>query len=491
MPTAQQYDQQQIVDALWAKGVLWWKLRPVQKLMYDREMGSSSLFWVDNCSRRLGKSYRLIIRAIEVALSRPESQIRYAAPTQKALKKIVKPLFGKICKDAPLDCRPVFNSQEGSYIFPNKSEIHIAGVNNGHGEDLRGTEAHLAIVDEAGFIDDLEYLVGDILMPQLLTTGGRLILSSTPSRTPAHPFKKYCARALKESCYSEYDIYQAGYPPDLIEKFKKEAGKGDPLIGEKSTTWKREYLCQFVVDEEFAIIPEWKPEFEQPVVTDEYFQFYQLYEFMDMGVKDKTVIIFAYYDFLKAKLMIVGEIVMRGPTMTTEKIAAAIKLKELDLWPVINSNPKVARKVFRRIADNNNPLMLLDLGSLHGIHFQPTQKTGKTERTTILEAMVNELRIQVGRGGIIVDPSCTETIGCLRYGIWNENRTTFERVEEFGHFDALASLIYGNRDIDRHTNPIPPGLNVSPHTHFIAPSALRDPLVDNVKKMMNLKRRRG
>ena len=444
--------------------------------MYDRETGSSSLFWVDNCSRRLGKSYRLIIRAIEVALRQPESQIRYAAPTQKALKKIVRPLFGKICKDAPPDCRPIFNQQEGSYMFPNKSEIHIAGVNNGHGEDLRGTEAHLAIVDEAGFIDDLEYLVGDILMPQLLTTNGKMILSSTPSRTPAHPFRKYCMRAMKENCYSEYDIYQAGYPPEVIERFRKESG------GENSTTWKREYLCQFVVDESYAIIPEWRPEYEKAIPRDDYFQFYHLYEFMDMGVKDKTVVIFAYYDFLNARLVIEGEVVMHGPQMTTEKLAAAIKQKELQLWG--------GRKVYRRIADNNNPLMLLDLGSLHGMHFMPTQKDGKTERTTILEAMVNELRIQVGSGRVVVNPSCTETIGCLKFGIWDEHRTTFERVEEFGHFDALAALIYGNRNIDRNTNPIPGNLNVNPHTHYILPSAGRDPMIEQVKKIMNLRGKR-
>lgn len=445
--------------------------------MYDREIAGNALLWVENCARRLGKSYRLVARAIEAAIQIPEAIIAFAAPTLKMIRNITIPIFRDICVDAPDDIRPVWRASESKFIIPfNNSEIVLAGVNNGHADDLRGRKAHLGLLDEAGYMDELDYLVEDVLMPQLLTTDGKIIMSSSPSRTPAHPFKKYCGRAVKEGCYSEYDIYQAGYPQELIEKFKKESG------GENSTTWKREYLCQFVVDENYAIIPEWRSEYEKAIPRDDYFKYYHLYEFMDMGVRDKTVVIFAYYDFLNARLVIIGELIMHGPQMTTEKLAAAIKAKELKLW--------AGRKVYRRIADNNNPLMLLDLGSLHGIHFQPTQKTGRTERTTIIEAMVNDLRIQVGSGRIVVDPSCPETIGCLKFGIWNEHRTTFERTEEFGHFDALAALIYGNRDIDRHTNPIPLNLNISLNTHFIAPSALRDPTIENVKKMLNLKRRR-
>jgi len=477
MPRAHEPDQHQVIDALWAKGVLWWKLKPVQKLMHQREVSSDSMLCVDNCARQLGKSFRLCARAIGAAISISEAIIPFAAPTLKMIRNITIPIFREICQDAPADVRPIFIKSEGKFVFPhNNSEIVLAGVNNDHADDLRGRKAHLAIIDEGGFIDDLEYLIEDIISPQLLTTNGKIIMASSPSRTPAHPFKKYCAQALREGCYSEYDIYQAGYSQETIERFKKKAG------GENSTTWKREYLCQFVVDENYAIIPEWRAEYEKAIPRDDYFRFYHLYEFMDMGVKDKTVVIFAYYDFLNARLVIIGELVMNGPQMTTEKLAAAIKVKENTLW--------AGRKVHRRIADNNNPLLLQDLGSLHKIYFQPTQKDGKTEKTTILEAMVNELRIQVGAGRIVVDPSCIETIGCLKFGIWNEHRTTFERVEEFGHFDAVAALIYGNRDIDRHTNPIPANLNISLNTHYITPSVLRDPTVESVKKMLNIKRRR-
>jgi len=240
---------------LWRRGELRWKLKPVQLRIYQAFWSSTSLKYVVNCARRLGKSYALCVIALEFALKKPGAQIRFAAPTQKALKKIIRPLFKKICKDAPADCRPTFNTQDGVYLFPNGSEIHIAGANAGHAESLRGTEADLCLVDEAGFIDDLEYLIQDILLPQMMTTNGRLMMSSTPPRTPAHDFKTFVEEAEKAGAYSTFTIHEAGYDPAVIAKWCRESG------GETSSTWQREFLCLFVVDKDSAIVPEWDDKF--------------------------------------------------------------------------------------------------------------------------------------------------------------------------------------------------------------------------------------
>jgi hypothetical protein len=91
-------------------------------------------------------------------------------------------------------------------VFHNGSEIHIAGCDNGNAENLRGHESDLNLIDEAGFIDDLEYVLKDILMPQTLTTGGRTIISSTPPRTPAHYFQRLCMEAVQSDYYSKFTI---------------------------------------------------------------------------------------------------------------------------------------------------------------------------------------------------------------------------------------------------------------------------------------------
>jgi len=454
---------------LWRRGELRWKLKPVQLKIYAAFWASESLKYVVNCARRLGKSYVLCVIAAEVALKKPGAQIRFAAPTQKALKKIVRPLFRKIFKGAPKDCQPSYNTQDGVYQFPNGSEIHIAGANAGHAEDLRGTEADLALVDEAGFIDDLEYLVQDILLPQLLTTGGRLVMSSTPPRTPAHDFKTFVEEAEREHAYSIFNIFEAGYPPHLIAKFMKESG------GETSSTWQREYLCLFVVDKDSAIVPEWDDKYLAlyPAQRPQFWTYFHKYEGMDIGVEHKTVVLFGYYDFLKARLVIDGEFVIFGPHMTTEKLAEGITRCEKEFFQFRDKEGQVVlSEIYQRIADDNNPLLLQDLSSDYDIAFAPTTKDN-------LDAMVNQFRVWVAAGRLAVNPMCVELLGCLKYAVWQERGGRGEKKravkasrqfavsKTYGHFDALAAAVYLVRGLDVNTNPFPKDLNISLNTHFI------------------------
>lgn len=451
----------------WLKGDLGWKLRPAQLEMYRRIKSAQGIKYVINSSRRLGKSFLACLLAIEEALKHPNRVIRLGAPTQKAMRNITRPIIREIMKDAPDSIRPMWDPFDGCYRFKhNGSELQVSGCNNGRAEDLRGNLAHKIILDEAGTIDDLKYVANDILMPQLLTTRGQLIFCSTPPRTPAHDFTEIAQAAQVSGCYSEFNIYAADYDAGLIEEFKKEAG------GENSTTWQREYMCQFVVDENFAIIPEWRDSYVEEPPRDKFFQFYHKYNMMDLGVRDFNVNLFAYYDFKRATLFVEDELVINGPQMTTRLLADAIRAKEEALWPGL--------RAYARIADNDNPLLLQDMGALHGLQFRATDKDN-------LEAMVNNLRLLVAAGRVKVHPRCKHLIGCLKFGIWKENRKEFERSAVYGHFDGLAALIYGARALDKITNPIPANLDVSEQTHFV-PDPKSDPAHAEVRKMFGIRR---
>lgn len=420
---------------LWLAGDLTYKFWDVQKKMAAVLQATGSLKKVLNCSRRLRKTTTALALCIGELIVNDGPPIRFVAPTQKMLRNIVHPIIKMLCEDAPDEVKPIWKSQDGYYLFPKLgTELHLAGANNGHEDDSRGVASRRCVVDEAQMIDGLKYLVGDVLMPQLLSTRGDLWMLFTPPKSPVHDVTGYAQEAKLAGSYAEYNIHQSQYDQDIIEQFCKEAG------GSESTTWKREYLCQFVVDSNFAIIPEWKDEYAEPYVPDEFFTFYHRYAGMDIGVRDLTVILFAVYDFRKAKLYIQDELMFSGPQMTTDKVAEGIKKKEVELWGTVK--PKL------RISDNNNLILLQDLGMLHGVHFSPTNKD-------TLEAMVNNLRLWVSSGRIIVDPKCEQLVGCLKYGVWNDDRKDFERSSNYGHFDALAALIYLVRNIDEHTNPIP------------------------------------
>jgi hypothetical protein len=436
----------------WENGNLSGKLRPIQRTMQKAIQYTQALKYVLNCSRRLGKSFLLLTDALETGLKEVGAELKFAAPTQKQMKGILLPLFRIITLDCPPKYKPIWKASEQKYVFPTTgSELTISGCNNGHEEHLRGTSCRKAYIDEAQSFKNLTYVVQDILMPQLLTTNGRMILAGTPPRSPAHDFVKFIMEAQNRDAYLEQDIYKAGYDKALIEKFKDESG------GENSTTWKREYLCKIVMDENYAIVPEWKPEYEREPDMDEYWKFYHKYDAMDMGVRDKTAVLFGWYDFKRAKLYVVDELVMHGPAMTTKLLAEGIQKKELDNF---GKHP-----LKLRIADNDNLLLLTDLGSFHGLHFAATNKE-------TLEAMVNQVRLWVASDRVNVHPRCKQLVGCLRYGVWDERRKQFDRYEEYGHFDALAALVYLIRNIDDRTNPIPPDHKIDPSNMFVRPQGL-------------------
>lgn len=413
-------------------------LKPVQKEMFEHFFEHSSRKTVEHCSRRLGKTFFLCALSSIVCLLKPRAQVRYASVTQKAVRKMIHPAMRLIWEPFPKRFRPVWNSLEGAYNFKNQSQIHVAGVNNGHADDLRGTAADLAVVDEAGFVDQLSYLVDSVLMPQLMpqdhgSDGGRLVMASSSPLSPAHDFVGYIQEAKLKGAYKAFDIYAGDYREEIVEEFCDEAG------GKGSTSWRREYLNEIIVDEEFAVVPEWDDQFVAGVERPDYFEHLHRYSAMDIGVRDKTGILWAYYDFPKARLVVEGEWTVSGPKTTTRVIADESNVKERELG---------YEDVKYRVADNNNLILLQDLGEEFGMHYAPTSKDS-------LSAMVNELRLWVQSGRVLVHPRCTELIENLKFAVFNKKRDSFERTKSLGHFDLLAALIYLVRNVDQSTNPIP------------------------------------
>jgi hypothetical protein len=463
---ARKITRQQAVEELWHRGELSWKWRPVQHRMNACFAKARGRRRVLNCSRRIGKSFLLMTKAFEHVLQNPRWPVKYAAPNGIEMKKTLLPIAREIIADCPEDSRPVWHSQDKAFKFPNGGEIHIAGVNSQHEDDLRGAAAGLAIVDEAGFVDRLEYLVESVLMPQLLTTGGELILSSTPPRTPAHDFVAFVEEAKLKDAYAEFDIHQSGYPQALIDEFCSESG------GMTSTTWQREYLCQFVIDQDFAIVPEWSDKFIEERPRDVFDRFYHAYSGMDLGVIDLTVDELATYDFKRGILYFEDEVVMHGPQMTTDKLAAAITAKEAETFTFMVGTDKRVKVPRMRVADNNNLLLLNDLAAARegkpGIQFQAVTKDD-------LVAMVNEFRMWMSSGRVRVSKKCRQLLGCLRAGVWDDKqyRRNFARSRDFGHFDALAAAIYLVRYVDRNTNPIPADFGLDGANQFIPSSIFK------------------
>lgn len=439
---------QQKVEAIrlaWTEGNLRYKLKPIQRTIYDSLKSCTELIYVINCSRRLGKSTTMACLALETALRTPNSHVHYGAPTQKDLKKFILPIFRQLLADCPDDLRPEWKQFDGCWVFPNGSFIQLCGCNNKQYDNLRGSKSDLFILDEAGQIDELDDIVKSIALPQLLSSthpGKRIILPSTPPTTPDHDFKTYAEIAMGRAAYATYDIYRSWYSPEEIARFIEEMG------GIKSTTVRRELFCEFVTDETLHIIPEWRnhPEFVCEVPKDDLFQFYFPLEGLDVGYRDFTFWILGYYDFSNAQVVIEYELALRENEFTTDNLAQGIHDAEA-------TYKKVTKARFRRIADNSNLNILADLARLHRLPFTPvSKKNGK-------EWMVNQARQLIKAGKLKVHPRCKMLIASLEFGIWQKGRDEFARSRELGHYDAIDALVYLISNLVpavQNINPIPP-----------------------------------
>lgn len=422
-------------NVLWSRGILSWKFHSGQELIDKCFNNVQSKLCVVNCARRLGKTYWAVTKAIETAIQKDNARIVIASAFQTDVEEFIVPIFKDVLSDCPSEVAPKFNSTKKKYQFNNGSEIQIVGLDKNPNAG-RGKYCDLYIFEEAGFISEknLEYIYSSVVMPMTMyRDNAKIIMISTPPKSPSHPFKEFVEKAKQENAYIKLDVHQnPRVTPEIIEEYRKECLT--------ETDWQREYLCEFVTDSHSAIIPEWSDSYIHESNRDEFYKYYHKYVAMDLGVKDYTALIFGYYDFKNATLVIEDELLMNGPEMTTEKLKDAIVQKESEVFQ--------SHKIYRRISDNNNLLLIQDLATLHGIHF------GATNKET-LDAMVNELRIWVSKGRVKVNPKCKHLIGCLKYGVWNDKRTEFARSTTYKHFDGLAALIYLIRNIDQTTNPVP------------------------------------
>jgi hypothetical protein len=442
--------REEAIAELWRRGEIWFKLFPDQLEVYRFVRNSTAKIIVINLCRQWGKSFTSALDAIEFANRNPGSLIRYVAGSQKALRKIVGPIFSEILRDCPEELRPVYNAADTCWRFANGSEIHIAAANDGHADDSRGQRAHRCYVEEAGFVDNLGYLVTSVLLPQTKTTGGQIVLISTPPETPAHDFWAFADRAEASGAYIVRTIDDDRHTPEAEkEVLIREMG------GRDSTRAQRELWCLRIVDEERAVLPEFAgdralrmvsevpgPTYEQPLVS------------MDLGWEDRTGILFGYYDFKRAKLCIQQEVLLRRAR--TDQIVAQAKEIEAALWK--------EKRVPQRTCDA--PLLVLaDIGSFHNYAVSPPVK----DET---EAMINQVRMWVKDEKIQIDPRCRQLVAQMKSAIWNRTRKGFERNAE-GHSDLVAALVYLVRLAPVWENPYPVlQEGVSIQTHQIDPALL-------------------
>lgn len=438
-----QITPQQAREILWRKGKITdFLLDQNQKILRDQIKNTKRKTHVAVFSRQMGKSYGVLGIALDELLSRKNITVCYVAPRLKQGKKIVKTNLEELLKSCPHDLKPKFDRDSSSYVFPStNSRLELYGFNAEEIESSRGPKAHMIIVDECGFMTDLKYGLRSVLYPKLNTTRGPMILVSTLPKSQGHEFWDLVKKAEYDGVLVKKDIFECPrYTQEDIDGFAEEVG------GYDSVDFLREYRNIMITDEDHAVIPEANEDKLKNIVKNyERPPYYDPYVSMDIGGKDFTFLVFAFYDFLAGKIVIEDELVFKGKSFTTANLAREVKQKEEQLWGL--------KKPFLRIADNNNLILLNDLTIDYSLTFIPTAKDNKF-------AWINQLRVMIAEERIIINPKCKQLIFHLKNATWNKNKTDYERSLDGGHYDGVDSTAYLLRNIAFSKNPYPSGYGV-------------------------------
>lgn len=414
---------------LWQDGDLTWKLHSTQRQIDAAVKASDASEILVLSSRQLGKSWWALCYAIEYLIQNPGTIVRFLAPKKDQIGDIIADNLGPIMQDAPLG---LIERQKSDHRWRvGESSLRIGALERAHVDNNRGGNASLIICEEGAFVnsDDYVYAVRQVIGPQLLRSGGKLIhVTSVNKDDPLHYVHTdlKAKTGLSSSCFS-YTIYDnPQLTPEQIQKAMDDCG------GPNSPAWLAEYLNEIVRSEETVVVPTFSKDrhvtaFELP----EYSTYQITIDFG--GVRDKTAALLYTYDFKRNKYLWIDECFFE-PNTPTHTIIEGIRKMESGY------------NIENRWADCPGQLQI-DLESEHGYSITAPLKDD-------WRAQINALQIAFGQDRMEVHPRCKMAIQTLESGRFNKHRTDFERSSILGHCDALAAMGYGYRMAAKE-NPYP------------------------------------
>lgn len=442
----------EVKAVLWQRGELEFKCHPIQKEMrkvfYDSEANSTNVWLL---ARQSGKSTLLAILALEICLKTKNSVVKILTDTKIHVQTIFEPIFNELLEDCPDAFKPVFQKKDYKWVFYNGSQIQLAGTDNKHYERLRGQKSSAIFVDEAGFCNDLDYVVRSVLLPTTTHTGGKIVLATTPPDEEVHDFYSFIEEAEANNTLVKKTLDDN----PLLTKEQKDriAAK---MGGRHTNQFRREYLVELIRSEHNAVFPEMNEELVAKLVQEvELPPCYDSYVAMDLGFKDLTALVFGYYDFKKDKVVFQDEIELQGKDFQLPKLLEMLQVKEKELWThKVTGEPKEPNS---RVSDINpiatNEIYKLSQGK---VRFSLPKKDDK-------QSAINNLRVMLANEKIIISPKCKKLIMHLKNCKWSKNKADkqFARSEAFGHYDFVDAAIYFIRAINYKKNPYPADYNMN------------------------------
>lgn len=409
------------IASLWTRGVLHWKLRKEQRDLKAVIDDSDKQLIVGNISRRWGKSFTLVLYAIEQAI-KSQQRIRYAAAFKSDLEEFILPAFETILQDCPAFLRPVYHASKQVWKFPNGSTIKLVGLDKNR-NGLRGNAINVIVLDECGFVASLKYQYTTVIIPATAKQKNIKILAfSTPPESPEHYFNELIEKAQTQdnACYVCKTIDDiSDLSPVERHRLLSEVG------GEHSSTAQREFFCRNVVDATRSLAPAFNPELHIGEVEPDHVAWRI---FGDTGAKDKTVFLKVGFCHELGKIIVRKEFSPENRT-PTPKIVEQYKIEFPELYP---------------LTMDATLQLQIDYGALGLVAAAPAKDD--------FGAGLLLLNSVFYRNEVIIHPECKLLIRTILGGLLKPSRDDYERTEALGHCDAAACFIYGLRGVDKITD---------------------------------------
>ncbi len=416
-------------------------------------------------SRQIGKSYWDCDYGLEFLINNSGKIARIIAPTLKQCGDIVQDNLIHLIQDAPPgSITPVKSSYR--WKVNESSSLRMGALERQYVDGNRGGNASLVIYEECGFVsqEDFIYGVDSVLGPQLLRSKGVEIFVSSPSEDPDHPLH---TKILPECEYLgtsfTYMVFDSpSITPDMVAEAMTRSGCKFEMqfiyevyrlpqmkfevnhsiklaavheLASKmgvflSEAFRREYLAEILRPATLMVVPAYNSAihvspFREPVkcmwnMTVDW-----------GGVRDFTVALLHTYDYLTDTDLVWDELMW--PANTSSDVIHAGLME----W-------EKKYNIQAKWGDVPGQLQV-DLATQHDYQLNIPQKSD-------WKASVNAMSVKFSTNKILIHARCVFLQKSCRAGMFNKNRTDFERSPELGHCDALAALMYAIRSQDR-SNP--------------------------------------
>jgi len=185
-----------------------------------RFLNSSSNRVVIRWPRQSGKTLSLAALAIWFAVSHASTTTLLVAPSRRQ-SMILNDVIQGLIDGAPKRIRAAFLKRRLRTMTYLRNGSRIVALPNSENL-LRGYTAHLIILDEAAFFQNDEAIFQHVLTPMLATTGGRMVVSSTPwgKNTQFYRISNDPAWEMHHATWR--DAVDAGlYRPEFLEEVER------------------------------------------------------------------------------------------------------------------------------------------------------------------------------------------------------------------------------------------------------------------------------